>query len=415
MKTSLFLAVLIVLTTSIIAREISQWRGANRDGVYAEKNLLAKWPEGGPQLLWFTEGIGNGYGSVIQNGDLVFVTGKKNQVEYLTAVDHSGQQKWQTAYGTVAENGYPAARCTPTVEGDNVYLISSSGEVVCINAKTGEKRWSVDGYEKFEGDWGPWSTAESPLIVGNKVIYTPGGQKTTMVALDKNSGETVWMTESLKDKSAYVSPILIDYAGKKVVVNVSATYAFGVNADNGEIIWKFDYVSLGGPSHPMAPFINCNTPIYKDGHIFITSGYNHTGAMLKLSPDGTEVSLAWSQPALDTHHGGVVLVDGYLYGSNWINNSKGNWVCIDWETGEVQYEKEWFSKGSIITADGMLYCYEERKGNIALVKATPKDFEIVSTFQINKGGGQHWAHPVINDGILYMRHGDVMMAYKIRA
>lgn len=237
-----------------------------------------------------------------------------------------------------------------------------------------------------------------------------------MVALDKNTGETIWTTMTFNDQSGYVSPILVNYAGKDMIISVSGKYAFGVNAADGNVLWYYNYFSLyPQPAHPMAPLINCNSPIYHDGKIFVTSGYDHTGAMLALNEDGSAVTLAWSQPTLDTHHGGVVLVDGKLYGSNWINNSKGNWVCIDWETGEVAYETEWFSKGSIIYADGMLYCYEERKGNLALVKPGTEGFEVVSSIEIEKGSGQHWAHPVIENGILYMRHGDVLMAYNIRA
>lgn len=377
---------------------------------------MKKWPDNGPQILWTTDDIGKGYSSVSISENVIYVTGKKDTLEYLTAINKQGTIKWQIPYGSASRQSYPETRCTPTIENDKIYVISGRGEVVCIDATQAKKIWSVDAWNKFEGKFGTWGIAENPLIVDNKVIFTPGGHKTTMVALDKQTGKTIWMSESLHDTTAYVSPILIHYRNKKIIVNVTARYIFGVNAEDGKILWTYKYGDLDTSTlHRNAPIINAVSPIYRDGHIFVTSGYNHVGAMLKLSPDGSGVSLTWKQPTLDTHHGGVVLVDGYIYGSNWINNSKGNWVCLDWKTGKVMYEKNWNTKGSIISSDGMLYCYDERKGNMALVRTTPNDFEIVSTFRISLGMGPHWAHPVIHNGVLYIRHGDVLIAYHINS
>ena len=236
-----------------------------------------------------------------------------------------------------------------------------------------------------------------------------------MVALDKYTGKTVWMSESLHDSTAYVSPLLIQLDHRKIITNVTANHIFGVDAADGRMLWKYKYGDIDRPTwHPRAPIINCNTPVYDNDRVFVTSGYDHVGAIFQLSDDGSRIDFVWKAPALDTHHGGVVHVGGYIYGSNWLSNSKGNWVCLDWQTGNVMYEKEWQTKGSIIAADGMLYCYDERRGNIALVKATPEDFEIVSAFRVTHGSGPHWAHPVIQDGVLYVRHGDVLMAYDIR-
>ncbi len=236
-----------------------------------------------------------------------------------------------------------------------------------------------------------------------------------MVALDKNTGETVWQSESLFDQTAYVSPLLIKHSNKNIVVNITANYLFGADVENGKILWKTKYTDIDPPLwHPEAPAINANTPLFKDGYIYVTSGYNHVGAMFKLSSDASNITHVWTDTTLDVHIGGVVLIDGYIYGANWENNRMGNWCCVDWKTGNLMYEKEWICKGSIISAEKMLYCYEEKKGNVALVKATPENFEIVSTFKIDKGSGPHWAHPVIHNGILYIRHGNVLMAFDIR-
>ena len=248
------------------------------------------------------------------------------------------------------------------------------------------------------------------------VIYTPGGDKTTMVALNAETGETVWQTKSLKDKSAYASPIVFNHAGRKVIANVTANYIFGVEASSGELLWQYSYGTLEAPPVEWgAPYVNTITPIYKDGYIYTTSGYDHVGALFKLADDGRGISVAWTDKTLDTHHGGVVLVDGYIYGANWINNRTGNWCSIDWKTGKAAYETKWMTKGSIIYADGMLYCYEEKRGNIAMVKATHESFDVISSFQVTQGDGPHWSHPVISDGTLYIRHGKALMAYDIRA
>jgi len=193
---------------------------------------------------------------------------------------------------------------------------------------------------------------------------------------------------------------------------MTAKSVVGIDAENGKVLWQDKFKEY--QRKPKA--INPVTPIYYDGCIYATSGYDDGGAMLKLSPDGTKVTRKWVDTALDCHHGGVVLVDGYIYGANWDGNEAGNWLCLDWDTGKVMYEKEWLgSKGSITYADGMLYCYEEEEGTIALVKASPKGFDIVSSFKVTKGEDEHWGHPVIYNGRLYIRHGDTLMAYDIKA
>ena len=410
------LCVLIFFMSSNMAQSGDQWRGENRDGHYTGVELLKKWPDDGPKLLWSNETLESGYGSPSCSADAVYITGTKTQVEYLFALDMSGKVKWKTDIGPSFAGDFPLARCTPAVKDGYVYVISSAGKVSCIDATSGKTKWSVDGYQKFSGSWGIWGTSENPLVVDNMVIYTPGGDKTTMVALNAETGETVWQTKSLKDKSAYASPIVFYHAGRKVIANVIANYIFGVEAGSGELLWRYSYGTLEAP--PLeewgAPYVNTVTPIYNDGYIYTTS-YNHVGASFKLSDDGRGISVAWTDSILDTHHGGVVLVDGYIYGANWINNRSGNWCSVDWKTGMLAYETKWMTKGSIIYADGMLYCYEEKRGNIALAKADPKGFDVISSFQVTQGSGPHWSHPVVSDGVLYVRHGKALMAYEIRA
>jgi outer membrane protein assembly factor BamB len=299
-----------------------------------------------------------------------------------------------------------------------VYVLSGLGTISCINASDGKVNWSFNAAKKFDAVYGDWGVCESLLLVDDLVIYTPAGPRTSMVAIHKKTGETVWETESLDDTSAYVSPRLIKYGNQKIIVTLMARNLIGVDAANGKILWKYDYAALKPENSlkvwPGAPKTNTITPLFKDGFLYITGGYNHVGAMFRLSEVGAAINLVWTDTVLDCHHGGVVLVDGYIYGSNWIDNSRGNWCCLDWSTGKAMYEQKWQTKGSIITGDGMLYLFDEKNGNVGLVKPGPGKFDLISSFKIPDGKGPCWAHPEIVDGILYIRRGDVLMAYDIR-
>jgi len=280
-----------------------------------------------------------------------------------------------------------------------------------VDIRDGKIWWSLDGYTRFEGRYGNWGVAESPLIVDNKMIYTPCGDKTTMVAVDKTNGSVVWMSESIQDQSAYVSPLLVESGGYKLIVTVTGNYIICVNADDGEIFWKLEYTSIDKPM--MGEDINPVTPLAIGNEIFVTSGYNHAGLMLAMADDYRSVSIKWKTKDLDVHHGGVVAVDGYIYGSNYTTIRNGDWLCIDWETGKVMYEQEWNTKGQIIASDGVLICYDERRGNMALLETNPDQFKIVSEFKIEHGGGPHWSHPTIYDDKLYLRHGKSLLVYNI--
>ena len=409
---------LSLFTLLVFSQSISQWRGPDRNGIYPESGLLTKWPDDGPSLLWSADGIGKGFSSAVSVGNIVFVTGLKEKSDYLSALDQSGKIIWQVPVGDAWTGSFPDSRCTPTVDAENVYVLSGSGTLACINKLDGKIKWSFDGVKKFDGAFGDWGICESLLVLDDTLFYTPAGPKTTMVALNKFTGETIWTSESINDKSAYVSPLLIQYGNKKIVVNVLNDHLIGVDAGNGKILWKYNYGMLspdeGLKIWPGAPHTNAITPLFSDGFLYITGGYNHVGTMFRLSENASSIDLIWTDTTLDCHHGGVVLVDGNIYGSNWIDNSRGNWCSIDWKTGKMNYETNWFTKGSIIFAEGLLYCYEEKNGNVGLVKPDPQKFEVISSFTVPLGKGPHWAHPTIRNGILYIRHGDVIMAYNIR-
>lgn len=422
----LILSTIILLTLINVGfcQTTSEWRGIGRTGVYNETGLLKKWPENGPQLLWSVKGLPKGNSQVAIGKNMLYLTGTKDSMEVLMAFDMKGTKLWETPYGRAWTASFPESRCTPTIDNDKIYVTSGKLDAACVDAISGKVIWAVKVNEKYEGVYGMWGKAESPIVLEDKVFFTPNGNKTTMIALDKLTGKTVWTSESVKDNaskvssnnsqfnSSYVSPLLINRNGKPLIVGLTEDFVFCVSPNDGKILWKFNYGESAGS--PDRWNIQVNTPLYWNGGIFVCNGYNHSSVMLDLSEDGLSVKQRWSENVLDTHIGGDVRVGSYIYGSDWENNSKGKWVCLDWNTGKVMYETDWICKGEIISADGMLYCYEEKTGNIALVKASPEKFEVISSFKVPLGSGVHWSHPVINQGILYIRHMDALMAYNIK-
>jgi len=344
-------------------------------------------------------------------GGFVYITGMIEGEGFLFAYDLEGNLKWKKPYGPEWTGSYKGTRTTPTVDRRRVYVFSGTGTMVCFDAKTGENIWQIDTLKKFDGKNIRWGMSGSPLIDGRKVYCTPGGRKGTIVALDRMTGETIWATTGLDELSAYSSPILIERGGNRLLVNIIQKSVICVNADNGELIWQEPYVT---PSDTGGV-----TPIYKDGCVYVTSAvereFTRGGVMFELSADGKSVKEKWNEQTLDCGHGGVVLVDGFLYGSTFDGIPKGDWVCLEWDSGKVMYKARWNgNKGSVIYAGGMLYCYDENTGDVALVKASPEGFEIVSSFRVTQGSGQYWAHPAISGGRLYIRHGEALMAYDIK-
>jgi outer membrane protein assembly factor BamB len=412
-KKGIVLSLLILLFNQTFAQE-TQWRGPQRSGIFPESGLLQHWPEGGPEMILKVENIGNGYSSPVLQDDIIYITGKKEENDYLSAVNLEGEILYQVAYGKSWNNTYPDTRSTPTIEDNRIYLVSGMGELVCLDRSNGTMLWSVNAHEKYQGEFHSWGVAESPLIVDNMVFYTSGGPLTSVIAFDKLSGAEIWKTESVGGPRTYVSPVLYSNGNVRLILASTSDYVFGIHPEDGKVAWKYRYLP-DDTAEDRGATISTNSAIVKGNEIFISKGYNQYGVMLVISGDGKEVIEKWRTEVLDTHHGHYVNVGDHIFGSNWLNNAKGNWVCVKWDTGEVMYEAEWNTKGPIAFADGKLYCCEERSGNIALVNPTPEKFDIVSSFRITEGTGPYWAHPYIKDGKLLTRHGEVLMVFNIKS
>ena len=404
---SFFLLVVMVFAQPV------QWRGAHRDGKFTETGLLKKWPDLGPELLLKVEGIGKGYSSVVATDQSIFVTGMIDTLDYLSCLTPDGKIKWQVPYGRAWTKSFPETRSTPTIEEDRIYIISGTGELVCINVSDGAIRWKVNVDKDFSAEWHIWGVSESPLIVDDKVICTPGGEKTSVVAFDKMTGKLIWQSESVGGPRSYISPIIYQYKELRYVLAATGTHLIALEPATGKVAWNFQYYDSTKWDQP--GLIWTNTPTYKGRDIFLSKGYDYRNVMIEMNEEGTAATEKWSNMTLDNHHHGLIELDGFIYGSNWQSNSKGKWVCMNWETGDVKYETEWANKGALVLADGLFYILEEKGGNVALVKPDQNNFEVISSFKLQGGSGPYWSHPFIANGKLYLRHGEVLFVYNIKA
>ena len=384
-----------------VAGEWPQFRGPDRSGKAVEGGLLKSWPAGGPKMLWSWQGLGKGFSSMSVADGLIYTTGVEGKTCYVYAFDLNGKPVWKESCGPGWTGMYPGSRTIPTIDEGRLYVMNGTGMMVCFSAKTGERIWAVDTAKKFGGKNTRWGIAESVLIDGGKVICTPGGANTTVVALDKTTGTTIWTSKGLSEKSAYCSPILVEEGGNRLLITMVEKSVVCLDIETGKLIWQIPY--------PTKYDISAVSPVYKNGMLYTTTSYGYGGVGFAMSDNCTKWKKKWTDKTLDCHHGSVINIGNDIYGS-----SGREWVCLDIVSGKVKYTERLVGKGSVIYVDGLFYCYGE-KGMLALVKAGANGFEEISSFKIELGNDKHWAHPVVSDGVLYMRHGDTIMAFDIKA
>jgi len=401
----IILAVLVFIMISCSGkREFSQWRGPDRDGKYPETGLLKEWPDKGPELLWSFEGLGAGHGSVSIAGDRLFVLGMPDTIGVIYSFDMQGNLLWQKEYGLEWSTNYVGTRSTPTIKDGLLYFVSGQGVGYCMDTDTGEFIWSVDMQERFGGRQIRWGMAESPLLDGDHVILTPGGVEHNVVALDRFSGEVIWTSKGNGEPSAYCSPILVEHNDTRLIITMTSKSVIGIDAESGGALWRIE--------HRQGNKINANSPLYNSGRVFCASGSADTlegHVMIRLSEDGKKAEVGWRNEEWFNLLGGIIFEGGCLFSSTF---NKKQFYCMDAETGDLKYVSDQLSGGATIYADGLFYCYGT-DGVLALVEADEKTCRVISSFKIELGTNQHWAHPVIHNGRLYMRHGDALMCYGI--
>ena len=396
------IAILSFASLTLFAQDNIQWRGTDRTGIYTETGLMKSWPAAGPTMLWSYDGLGEGHSSAAISSDKIYLTGMTDGKGYLYVFDLKGKLLNKKMYGPEWSESYNGPRGTVTLNDGKLYLMSGVGDLYCFDVSTLNVVWKKNILKEYKASNIVWGINEAPLIVGDKVIATPGGKEHNMVALNKNTGTLVWSSLGEGDAAAYCSPLYIKDQQVPLIVTMTANHILGIDANTGKKLWSQEHTNRYS--------IHANTPVYGDGMILCTSGYGSGSIMLRLKNGGRSIEHVWSSKELDNRIGGMVKIGDFVYGSG---DNNRFWFCADWKTGEIKYKEKGFAMGNIIADDGMLYSYTDR-GDMILAKVNPVKFEVVSRFQITKGTEQHWAHPVIYKGVLYVRHGDSLMAYKIK-
>ena len=377
-----------------------QWRGPNRDGISKETGLLKQWPAEGPALVWKASGAGGGYSSFsVANGKL-YTMGLRGDREFVVAFDvATGKEAWATPHGGAFRNDRgDGPRGTPTLDGDRLYALGGSGDLTALDARTGKIVWSKNVLKEFGGSNITWGISESTLVLGNKVLVNAGGPGASIVALNKADGSVIWKSQS--DKAGYSSAIPAEINGTTQVVFFTAQRAVGLDAKDGRLLWEY-----GKPSNRVA---NVATPIARGNRVFISSDYGTGGGVVEIKADNKAEEI-WFAQDMRNHHSSSVLIGDYLYGF-----SSNILTAIRFDTGEIAWRDRSVGKGSLVFADGNLYCFSEN-GVVGLVEATPTGYKEKGRFKIPQDNLPTWTHPVVVGGRLYLRDQDTIYAYDVRA
>jgi outer membrane protein assembly factor BamB len=382
-----------------------QWRGPDRTGLSRETGLLKQWPAAGPSVLWSIKNVGAGYGSIAVAGDRIFVQGGNGRESAVTALARSnGQGAWFKVLGPAGSNDRGnGPRGTPTVDGDRLYVLTERGDLACLRVADGATVWQRNILKDFGGQNPQWLISESPLIDGNVVFVTPGGRDAGVVALDKMTGKTIWTSKGLSDEAGYSSIVVGDVQGVRTLMTITSEAGVGVRASDGKLMWRYGRVANGTA--------NIATPIFFDNKVFYSSDYGTGGALLGLTAQNGEVKEQeiYFTREMQNHHGGVVLVNGYLFGFNNLILT-----CLDFATGKMMWRDRSVGKGSLTYADGNLYLLSE-DNVVGLAEASPAGYREAGRFQIADQGWPSWAHPVVSGGRLYIRNQGTLTAYDVRA
>lgn len=408
------LACCILLSFSaepVFSQGSNEWpcfHGPARDNKSPETGLLKQWPDTGPKLLWTASGLDEGYSSVSIADGMIFTAGKFEKQTYVYAFDMNGGLKWRKPNGPAWKTlmpwaiSYPGPRSTPTCDSGVVYHLGEMGRLAAFDVADGREIWFVDLRETYDAEVPEYGYAESVYIRDNRLYVSPAGKKGFLVCLNKKDGSLIWANTSIPGQAAYSSQVPAVFNGIDMLLGMSSSCVYGVDADTGKLIFN---VAFEGKLS-----LNCTDPIYHDSHVFVTSGYGKGSMLLKLKASGASIvaETVWQVPLMDNHHGGVILHEGCLYGSG--SEARG-WFCLDFATGKELWKTR--GKGSLTFADSMLYCLDEN-GVMRLVTATPKGYDERSTFKAIDGGkGMHWAHPVVCGKRLYLRHTDKLSVFDI--
>lgn len=409
--TFLLLNLIFSLSAAPDSNTISEFRGKDRSGIYQESNLLKTWPADGPKEIMAVENIGNGFVSPVFTDDGFFISGGIDSMCVLFSFNLKGEKVWQTTLGKEwMAGGYPGSRCTPTIIDNLIYVGTGMGNLYCVNRKDGKVIWSKDLEDDFGGTPPLHGYSEAALIDGNTVFWTPGGKVFNVVALDRFNGKLIWSNKGFGEVSGYNPGKLITLSSRKIFVTFSMYHLMGFDIKTGQLLWSHEQdnypLEKRGPGYGDT---HANAVIFENGSIWYTEGDGNCCVRLNMSTDGSKITEAWRNKNFDSYMGGVVKLGEYLYCGA---VARPQLVAIDARTGQLTDSLKTAS-GAIISAENMIYYYNQ-KGELMLLSQNNGKMSLVSSFRVKKGTLQHFSHPVINKGVLYQRHGKVLLAYDIR-
>ena len=378
----------------------TNFRGPRRDGKYEEASISTNWPAAGLPVVW-KQPVGIGHSSFVVADGKAYTIEQRRSQEVVAAYDmNNGRelwtQKWNAAFTDSTGDG---PRSTPTWDAGRLYALGATGEFRCLDANTGTVIWGKNILTDNQARNLPWAMAASPLIVDDKVIVLPGGASgKSVVAYNKNTGAPVWRV--LNDQQAYVSPMLVELAGRRQIIVVSSSRVVGLTPEHGALLWEYPWDTANG--------INVSQPIMVDrNRFFISSGYGKGAALVEIkgSGDSFTASTVWENTNMKNKFNSSVLYNGYIYGLD-----EGILVCLDVNTGERKWKDGRYGYGQIILAGSHLIVTSDQ-GDVALVKATPAQYTEVARFTAVQG--QTWNYPAIDNGRLLVRNSNEMAAYDI--
>jgi outer membrane protein assembly factor BamB len=380
-----------------------QWRGPRRDGVSTERGLLKAWPQSGPPRAWTATGAGEGYSSFAAAGGRLFTLGARGEREFVVAYDAAtGKRLWETPHGRRFTNDRgDGPRSTPTIDGNRLYAFGASGDLTALDAASGRIAWTINVIRDFGGQNINWGLSESPLVAADRVIVSPGGADSSIVAVSKTDGKLLWKSQG--DRAGYSSAVLHELGGIRQAIFFTGQRALGLDIANGRVLWSYDRVANR--------VANIATPIVRGDRVFLSSDYGTGAALLQLTPSGGGIDAreVYFTREMRNHHASSVLVGDYLYGF-----SSAILTAMRFDTGEVAWRDRSVGKGSLVYADGRLYMFSER-GDVALAEATPEAYREHGRFSLDIGARPTWSHPVVSNGMLFLRDQDTVYAYDVRS
>ena len=414
MKNNLLKAIafaLILFSFSACKQEsnIYEWRN-HRTGIYDDKDLLKQWPVEGPELVWEYEGIGNGFGSPVFTEDEMYITGEIEGNAVLFAFKINGELLWKKEYDAEWVKTYPGSRSAPTVVDDLIYVTTGYGNLHCLDRTTGEEKWKADLKKDYHGVDLMHGHSDNVLVFEDKVFMTPGGKDTNVVALNRFTGETIWISKGNQQRAGYNSPNLIKLKNRNLLVNFTAYELLGHDVETGKLLWIHEQDNLKPEERkPGMGDTHSNTVLFDEGSIYYAAGDGNGGVKLNLSADGTKITEEWRNPDFDSYMGGILKIGDYIYGCG---TKQRDFKVVKATTGEITSRLK-IGSGVVIAADDLLYYYNH-KGEVMLIDPNPSELKLISSFRIEKGSKEHFAHPVIHNGNLYVRLGNVIQVFFIK-